>query len=143
MSTINRFVWLPLVAALATACGAPNSAGALTCGNESHTHRLKFKLKANGCVDSVLKDDGTSGEEVTVCRGDAVEWKVKLFTKEKSVAFDKGDGSPFAWSDSGFKGGKISGEVTSGAAAKSYGYSVRTKGPDGGCPLDPVIIVRN
>jgi hypothetical protein len=142
MTTVNRFVWLLLVTAFATGCVAPQSGGTLTCGQDPHTHKLKFKLKADGCVESVLKDDGTDGSEVTVCRGDAVEWKVKLFTKQKSVAFDKGDGSPFDWSDSGFKGGKITGNVTAGAEAKSYGYTVRTKGPAGDCPLDPVIIVR-
>lgn len=148
MSTIHRFVCLVLVATITAGCAAPTSDEPVPCDPPpKQPHKLKFKLKdtgaEKGCVEQVLQDDGTDGTEISVCRGDTVVWKVKLF-KKNSVAFDKGDGSPFNWSDSGYEGGKISATVKVGAAAKSYRYSVRTKGgPAGGCPLDPMIIVRD
>ncbi len=61
----------------------------------------------------MLKRDDTDGTEVTVCRGDTVEWKIRASTKSKSVIFDKGGGSPFEWSDSEFQGDKTTGLVAS------------------------------
>ncbi|HEX5651336.1 MAG TPA: hypothetical protein VFX69_16890 [Steroidobacteraceae bacterium] len=143
MSTIYRLVWVFLVAAIVTACAATDT-DLVTCQNdqEKQTYKLKFKLNSDGCVEQVLKDDDTDGNTVTVDRCDTVEWKVKKDTKKKSVAFETADGSPFDWSDSGYKDGTIVGEVKADAAAKSYKYTVRTEGPTDGCPLDPMIIVQ-
>jgi hypothetical protein len=144
MSTIYRLVWVFLVVTVVTACAATET-DLVTCQHdqEKQTHKLKFKLNtSDGCVEQVLKDDDTDGNTVTVDRCDTVEWKIKNGSKKKSVAFETGDGSPFDWSDSGYKDGMIVGEVRADAEAKSYKYTVRTQGPAAGCPLDPMIIVQ-
>jgi hypothetical protein len=134
MSTIRRFVLLLLVATIATACAASKSDEPVTCDpNHPHTHRLKFKLKADGCVDKVLKGDGTDGEEISVCRGDTVEWQVRSL-KKKSVAFDKGDGSPAPGPTRTSKAGKS--RAKSGPTPRRSHMGTRSgrKGPRGSAP---------
>jgi hypothetical protein len=112
---------------------------------------LKFKVKADGCVEKVHKKDDTDGTRVSVCEGGTVQWKVS--GKPKLIAF-VGEpstnpvpvGTPFEWAASGFEddGSKIEGKVKAGAANictkdNPCKYAVYVK--DKVCVLDPTIIV--
>jgi hypothetical protein len=108
---------------------------AAACPNPGKTHELKFKVKDDGCVEKVKKDDGSNGDEVRVCETDVVKWKVT--GKGKSIVFD--GASPFDWTDSGFKDKEIEGTVKTGTANNEYKYSVKVDGLQ--CVLDPKIIV--
>jgi hypothetical protein len=139
-----------VAAALLSACAGMKPDKELVCGESPNptVRKLKFSVDSNGCVVSVKKDDGADGNTLEVCRGDTIQWKVKVDgakngDKEKLVAFDKGTTSPCAWKDSSYKADSIEGKVRTDADFTTYEYSVRTKdGPNNGCPLDPMIIVR-
>jgi hypothetical protein len=143
MNRILGVLLLGVAAVAVSACvGEP-----LVCGQSPvpTERKLKFSTDANGCVVAVKKDDGSDGNNLEVCRGDTVKWKVKVDKtngdKKKAVAFT-GD-SPFSWNDSSYQEDTIDGTVRPDAADKSYKYSVKTEGgPNNGCPLDPMIIVR-
>ncbi len=95
MSTIRRSVCLVLIATIAAGCAAPTPDQFVPCDPPPRqTHKLKFKLKDTGtdkdCVAQVLKDDGTDGTQVSVCRGDIVQWKVKLVVAKKVCCVRQG-----------------------------------------------------
>jgi hypothetical protein len=149
MFSIRIVLALCIAAVLLVAYANATVDAEVVCGS---THELRFKIKttADGCVVKVKRKNGADGTSIDVCRGDSVRWKVKVDDdahgdKEKSVAFDKTTDSPFAWKDSGYKSDWIEGTISDQAEIDvPYQYSVRTKGgPDDGCPLDPMIIVRN
>lgn len=140
MFTRHRLVCVLLISILSSACAIQKEA-LLDCSSvqDKQTHKLKFKVKGDECVEKVVKDDSCDcdAEALVVHRCDTVEWKVT--GKKKSVAFDKNDGTPFDWSDQS-SNSKIEGVVRADAELKKvYGYTVRT---DDGCPLDPMIIVQ-
>ena len=140
MSTNYRAAGVFMVAALLSGCAGLVEAP-LDCSTvpNPQTRTLKFKVKADGCVEHVQKDADCDcdADAVVVHRCDTVVWLVT--GKEKSVKFDKGNGSPFSWTEkAGAPGAKIEGTVKSGASYKPYGYTVRT---EEACPLDPMIIV--
>jgi hypothetical protein len=115
---------------------------AAACPNPGKTVELKFKVKADECVEQVNKKDGTNGTTINVCVGDTVQWKVS--GKAKLIAFR--DRTPFAWAASGFEGNKIEGVVKPDTArtctaAEPCKYTVYVK--DMACVLDPAIIVEN
>jgi len=108
------------------------------------THRLKFKVKADECVEQVLWNDDTDADKpdkdaevIHVCEGDTVVWKVN--GSKKSVMFKTV--SPLEWGGSGFEGKKIEGTVQKGTAGQEYSYSVTVKGKS--CVHDPRMIVDN
>jgi len=105
------------------------------CTDQPKTHRLKFKVKADECVEMVKKEDDSDAETITVCVSDEVVWQVA--GPAKSVVFE-GD-SPFDWADSGFKGSKIEGTVREGTEGQEFKYSVMVDGLS--CVLDPRMIV--
>ena len=110
---------------------------AAACPNPD-PHELKFKVKddkVDGCVVEVKKKDGTSGNEITVCENDTVQWKVT--GNAKMIAFV--EKTPFKWAASGFEGNKIEGTVQPGTKNKTFKYSVYVK--DTVCVFDPKIIV--
>jgi hypothetical protein len=154
MTSIRIVLALCAALFLLGACASASSDEEFVCGSSRNPerHDLVFKIKttADGCVEKVKKKNGTDGTSIDVCRGDSVRWKVKVDNdpnggKEKSVAFDKSTDSPFEWKDSGYQSDRIEGKVSDQAQFDTpYEYSVRTKGgPDDGCPLDPMIIVRH
>jgi hypothetical protein len=109
---------------------------ALGCENPGKTHRLKFKVKGDECVEKVKKeDDDDDADTISVCVTDTVIWQVN--GPAKSVVFD-GD-SPFDWQDSGFEGNKIIGIVRAGTEGQEFKYSVMVDGLS--CVLDPRIVV--
>ena len=131
-----------------SSCAPMRSDEALVCGDahEPVVRKLKFSVDANGCVTGVQKEDGSDGNNFEVCRGDTLNWKVKVAgsngDRKKAIEFAGGD-SPCAWRGSGYKSDKIGGKVRPDADYKSYKYSVSAEGgPGDGCPLDPMIIVR-
>lgn len=104
------------------------------------SHKLKFKVKSDGCVEQVVKEaDESDADDTDACATDSVTWKVS--GAKKSVVFE-GD-SPFDWVDSGNEGNKIEGIVKSGAAKggqrTEYKYTVKVEGLS--CEYDPKIIV--
>jgi hypothetical protein len=139
MSTHQRLVSVLFISILATACTATENLDNPACEDETpiQTHKRKFKVDERGCVIAVLKPDDTDGETVYAKRCDHVEWKIT--GKNKSVEFAGSAGSPFDWSDSGYKGRKISGQILKSATEKDYKYTVRTEGL--ACLHDPMIIV--
>jgi hypothetical protein len=109
---------------------------ALACDDPGKTHRLKFKVKGDECVEKVKKEDNDEdADSITVCVTDTVIWQVN--GPAKSVVFD-GD-SPFEWQDSGFEGNKIVGIVRAGTEGQEFKYSVMVDGLS--CVLDPRVVV--
>jgi hypothetical protein len=110
--------------------------GSLACDDPGKTHRLKFQVKGDECVEKVKKeaDDGDA-ETITVCVSDTVIWQVA--GRAKSVEFE-GD-SPFDWQDSGFQRNRIIGIVRPDTEGQEFKYSVRVDGLQ--CVLDPRVVV--
>lgn len=123
-----------IVASLLAGLGAATAADA--CENPGKTHRLKFKVKHDECVEKVNKaDDDADADSIHVCVSDTVVWQVS--GRAKSVVFE-GD-SPFDWGDSGFQGSKIEGVVRAGTEGQDFKYSIQVDGLE--CVLDPRVIV--
>jgi hypothetical protein len=147
---MHNFVRLLLVAgplALIAGCaGSPPRT--LAC--DSQKHSLRFKLEDDGCVKRVTNGWGSDREKIEVCHGDTITWKVRKSTHpkgdlKKGIAFDRAQGSPLQWQDSGFQADKIVGQVRNDAATGEPGfkYTVSTeRGPGNVCEHDPMIIVR-
>jgi hypothetical protein len=141
MSMHQRLMSVLFISILATACASTTAFDDPACADDSQTqtYHRKFKVdKESGCVIAVLKPNDTDGETAYAKRCDRVEWQVT--GKKKSVEFDTGAGSPFGWSNSGYKGQKISGQIRKAATEKDYKYTVRAEGLD--CAHDPMIIVQ-
>jgi hypothetical protein len=146
MSKHHRLVGVLLVSFLAVGCTnvGDMKPAMLDCSllqpQDKHTYKLMFKTKDGECVEKVVRQGGCNcdADALIVHACDTVEWQV-TGNKKKSVAFDKGNrDSPFDWSDQGSKS-RIVGMVRADAAEyQIYGYTVRT---EGGCALDPMIIV--
>jgi len=106
-------------------------------------HKLKFKVKDDQCVVKVVhdSDDEADADTIHVCEGETVSWKFS--GPKKSIVF--ASESPFDWTDSGYKGGKIEDVVRTGASkdcpADTDGckYTVKVEGLS--CEFDPKIIV--
>jgi len=110
--------------------------GALACENPGKTHRLKFQVKGDECVEKVKKeDDDADAETISVCVSDTVIWQVA--GPAKAVEFE-GD-SPFDWQDSGFQRNRIIGIVRAGTEGQEFKYSVKVDGL--ACVLDPRVVV--
>ena len=109
--------------------------GALACDDPGKTHRLKFQVKGDECVEKVKKDDDAEAETINVCVSDTVIWQVT--GRAKSVVFDAD--SPFEWRDSGFQGSKIIGIVRPGTEGQEFKYSIMVDGLS--CVLDPRVVV--
>jgi hypothetical protein len=147
---MNRLVVLLVIGAMSAflaGCVGTDSKR-VECGKGK---ALAFKLKDNGCVRGIkdANDNAKDRSTVYVCRGDEVTWRVKNpnhanGNKNKAVAFDKPNGSPFAWSDSGLQDREIKGTVREDADFDvEFAYTVRTEGgSNNGCPYDPMIIVK-
>lgn len=131
--SISRIV-LAVTGGLVLAQGLA-TASLAECQEPGKTHRLKFKVKADECVETVRKEDDSDAETITVCVSDKVVWQVT--GPAKSVVFE-GD-SPFDWADSGFRGSKIEGTVREGTEGQEFKYSVMVDGLS--CVLDPRMIV--
>jgi hypothetical protein len=138
MSMHRRLVCVLLVSTLVAGCAEELTDDACKKNPDKQTYKLKFKVKRNGCVEQVLKENGTDGQTITVRRCDTVRWNFASL-KKKSVVFDSSNGSPFLWSDSGFQYMDIKGVVRSDASEGRYEYVVRTQGIE--CGHDPMIIV--
>jgi hypothetical protein len=132
-------------AVVLTACAADSTTRVpIKCDPENlKPHKLKFKTDNKDCVIKVKlvhpdADNENDASIIQVCRGETVTWKAT--NKKKTIAFDKGTGTPLDWtrkdSDSA---GIIMGTVPKDAPVGYYEYSVYT---DGACQLDPMIIVR-
>jgi hypothetical protein len=137
----RTFAFSLLAALLASGVAAANCSDP---NRNPETHKLKFKVKDDGCVEKVKKDrDDTDATVISVCKKDTVEWKVT--GNAKMIAFVAKSPTdpvrtPFDWAASGFEGNnsKIEGKVKEGAAG-TYNYAVYVQGKT--CVLDPTIIV--
>lgn len=130
----KRLVQILIMAAVA---GLP-AQGVLAdshCDDGPTKHKLKVQVD-NGKPKKVLKENGEDGDEIGVCLGDTVEWKLK--GSDKNFAVDFGDEAPFSGEkrkDSHDK--KIEVKITSGEPDDSFKYSVWI----GGEELDPRIVI--
>lgn len=109
---------------------------AAACENPGKTHKLKFEVKGNQCVEKVKKEnDDEDAETISVCVTDIVRWKVS--GPAKAIVFE-GD-TPFDWPESGFQGKHIEGTIKPGTEGKTFKYSVKVEGLE--CVHDPRIVV--
>jgi hypothetical protein len=110
--------------------------GSLACEDPGKTHRLKFQVKGDECVEKVKKeDDDADAETIRVCVSDTVIWQIA--GPAKSVVFDVE--TPFDWQESGFQRNRIIGIVKAGTEGREFKYSVKVDGLD--CVLDPRVVV--
>jgi Na+-translocating ferredoxin:NAD+ oxidoreductase RnfG subunit len=136
--SIARFTTTLACSLLAAQLASGVAAAACPNPNRDKPHELTFKVKddkVDGCVVEVKKKDGTSGNEITVCENDTVQWKVK--GNAKMIVFVAE--TPFVWAASDFERDKIEGKVKPGTKGKEFKYSVYVK--DTVCVFDPKIIV--
>ena len=133
--------------ALLAGCVSTGST-ALTC--EPQEHKLSFKLKDDGCVRGISNRWGQSKDNIEICQGGTVTWKVKKPSHrngelKKSIVFETPAGSPLEWKDSGFQDETIAGKVRDDAPTGGDGfkYTVKTERGSGDvCAFDPMIIVK-
>jgi hypothetical protein len=145
MSKHHRLAGVPISLLAAAACThvgdvkpAPMACSALAPADK-HQYTLMFQMRNDECVEKVIRRGGCDAEVLVVHPCDTVEWLV-TGKKKQSVAFDDGGRkSPFTWTEEGSHS-RIAGEVRADAPQKQIlKYTVRT---EGGCPLDPMIIVQ-
>ncbi len=103
------------------------------CNRESETFNVKIKVKNN--IPTEVVRGARNADELHVCRGDTIEWKVQ--NKKFFITFP--DRTPFDSHEKISKNGKII-TVVSDTAERgvSYKYDV---GIEGGGTLDPRVIV--
>lgn len=116
------------------------------CANstKAKTESLTIKLK-DGVPDRVERDDGSNGNEIHVCPGDYIRWK--LDGSEFSLLFkDTRAGKvPFEWTDGKKKSTKVKNdrwkliEVVRGDVDRGVPLKYDVINPAG--KLDPLIIV--
>lgn len=140
MSNRHRVVCVLLITSLAAGCAVmKHTDDPCDTDPDRQTHKLRFKVKPNGCVEQVLRENGSDGQEVRVRRCDTVRWNF-LSLKKKSIVFASSSGSPLLWADSNFQYTDIKSVVRADAKEGNYEYVVRTQGVD--CSHDPMIIVQ-
>lgn len=105
------------------------------CDRGAKAFKLKIKVRDDIPTAVVKGFFGKNADDLHVCRGDTIEWK--LSNKKFFVEFP--DGSPLDSSKKKSKNGKIVTTVSPDAKrGVSYKYDV---GIDGGGKLDPMIII--
>lgn len=131
-----RRVTLPLLAAVLLPLTIPSVARADDCDRDSQSFLIKVRVK--GDVPVAVMRGNQDIDNLHVCIGDTVEWRLQGKAKRFYISF--ADDAPFAGGRmKNSNNGKIT--VTIGGAARrgaSYKYDV---GLDGGGVLDPRIIV--
>jgi hypothetical protein len=147
MSVSTRLLIAGSLAALLAGCAGTGET-ALTCRPQEQ--KLKFKLEDNGCVNGITDSSGADKNEIEICRGGTVTWKVKRYWEsngklKKRIVFEAAEGSPMEWTDSGFESDSIVGKVRVDAPTglPGFKYTVKTeRGAGDECPFDPKIIVK-
>jgi len=103
------------------------------CGRNAQTFNLKIKIKDNTPTE-VMKGD-KNADELHVCRGDTIEWKLQ----NKRFFLTFADRTPLDSKAKISTNGKITAVVSDSAEREvSYKYGI---GIGGGGTLDPMIIV--
>ncbi len=130
---LSRTVRALLILGMAAFIGSFAVAQDDPCDRESETFNIKIKVKDNTPTE-VVKGH-INADELHVCRGDTIEWKVQ--NKNFFISFP--DRTPFDSHEKISKNGKIT-TVVSDTAERgvSYKYDV---GIEGGGILDPRVIV--
>ncbi len=131
----GRIVRSLLIVGLMTFFGVYTFAQDDVCDRNAKTFKLKIKIKKNTPTKVVKGNNDQDADELHVCRGDTIEWKVQ--NKKFFITFP--DRTPFDSHEKISKNGKII-TVVSDTAERgvSYKYDV---GIEGGGTLDPRVIV--
>jgi hypothetical protein len=137
---MNKTRWGSITTMVAGLMLAATSS-AYACGGESEL--FKLKISVNGDQPFEVTHKGQDAEDLTVCVGDKIEWKLVGQAKKFFVNF--GDRAPFppdpdSKRKKNSKNGKITVPVTGPASSDPYKYDI---GIDGGGVWDPRIVVED
>jgi len=131
--------WIVVAAALAAA-PVPDTAEAQPpdpCDGPAMEHELKIKLTASGKKPEGVYKGWKKAEEVEVCPGDFVEWKLQ---GKKEFRIEFSNQNPFVELDSESNRFRLSGRIDEDAPrGERFKYDVTLLY---GGKLDPIIIIR-
>ncbi|MGB5250513.1 MAG: hypothetical protein WBO47_12860 [Gammaproteobacteria bacterium] len=130
-----------IIMTLVTGVMLAASSGALACNGQSELFKLKIKVQGDNPVEVTHKNK--DAEDLTVCVGDRIEWK--LSGQAKKFFVDFGERAPFEPDPDGknkkkSKNDKITVTVKGPASTDPYKYDI---GLDGGGVWDPRIVVED
>lgn len=107
------------------------------CDRDSKQHKLKIRM--NGMDPGLVENDnGDMAEDLHVCIGDTVEWKLQGDAKH-DFFFEFADTVPFAGAETNSRNGKIT--ATIGGDAERGGVYKYDIVVEGGGSRDPRVIV--
>ncbi len=105
------------------------------CDRNAKTFKLKIKIKKNTPTKIVKGNNDQDADELHVCRGDTIEWKMQ--NKTFFISFPKS--TPLNSNSRISRNGKITAEVSDTAVREvPHKYDI---GIDEGGTLDPTVVV--